>query len=157
MSKDPTVGELYAALLANTAAQVALTEITTKLHNLRADAIEQVTKAAKPGAQTTKKTDAAPTAETPAAAAPADKAEPNEVQKAVAAYVGGSEREAEREARMAKVRELLANPKVNVAKVSDVPESLFPAMLKALKTLTDKGDLTTVEAPAEADPDDLGV
>jgi len=159
---------LEANIAALTEAVVALTDITTKLHSLRADAIEQVTAAAKPGAA--KKAAAAAKADEPAAE---PKAEPKagakadapaageptpeflKMKKSVADFLGGSEREEEREARKAKVRELLANPKVAATKLEDVKPELYPAIESAMARLIAAGDLTK---PAGAeDPLDLGV
>jgi len=159
---------LEANIAALTEAVVALTDITTKLHSLRADAIEQVTNAAKPGAA--KKAAAAAKADEPAAEpkaepkveAKADAPAANEptpeflkMKKSVADFLGGSEREEEREARKAKVRELLANPKVAATKLEDVKPELYPAIESAMSRLIAAGDLTK---PAGAeDPLDLGV
>lgn len=162
---------LEANIAALTEAVVALTDITTKLHSLRADAIEQVTAAAKPGAA---KKAAATKADEPAAEpkaepkaeakaeAKADAPAANEptpeflkMKKSVADFLGGSEREEEREARKAKVRELLANPKVAATKLEDVKPELYPAIESAMTRLIAAGDLTK---PAGAeDPLDLGV
>lgn len=160
---------LEANIAALTEAVVALTDITTKLHSLRADAIEQVTAAAKPGAA--KKAAAAaakadepaaepkaePKAETKSEAPAADAPTPEflKMKKSVADFLGGSEREEEREARKAKVRELLANPKVAATKLEDVKPELYPAIESAMTRLIAAGDLTK---PAGAeDPLDLGV
>lgn len=159
---------LEANIAALTEAVVALTDITTKLHSLRADAIEQVTAAAKPGAA--KKAAAAAKADEPAAepkaepkaeakaeAPAADEPTPEflKMKKSVADFLGGSEREEEREARKAKVRELLANPKVAATKLEDVKPELYPAIESAMTRLIAAGDLTK---PAGAeDPLDLGV
>lgn len=154
---------LEANIAALTEAVVALTDITTKLHSLRADAIEQVTAAAKPGAA--KKAAAAkadepaaePKAEAKAEAPAADAPTPEflKMKKSVADFLGGSEREEEREARKAKVRELLANPKVAATKLEDVKPELYPAIESAMTRLIAAGDLTK---PAGAeDPLDLGV
>lgn len=155
---------LEANIAALTEAVVALTDITTKLHSLRADAIEQVTAAAKPGAA--KKAAAAAKADEPAAepkaeakadAPAADEPTPEflKMKKSVADFLGGSEREEEREARKAKVRELLANPKVAATKLEDVKPELYPAIESAMARLIAAGDLTK---PAGAeDPLDLGV
>lgn len=158
---------LEANIAALTEAVVALTDITTKLHSLRADAIEQVTAAAKPGAA--KKAAAAkadepaaepkaePKAEAKAEAPAADAPTPEflKMKKSVADFLGGSEREEEREARKAKVRELLANPKVAATKLEDVKPELYPAIESAMTRLIAAGDLT--KPAGSEDPLDLGV
>lgn len=158
---------LEANIAALTEAVVALTDITTKLHSLRADAIEQVTAAAKPGAakpgaaakadEPAAEPKAEPKAETKSEAPAADAPTPEflKMKKSVADFLGGSEREEEREARKAKVRELLANPKVAATKLEDVKPELYPAIESAMTRLIAAGDLTK---PAGAeDPLDLGV
>lgn len=153
---------IEAALAELTAEVKSLREVTTNLLNLRADAIETVKNAAAP--KTTKK--AEKPVETPAAAEPtpepeATKPQPaastgdeplSDVQVAIGSYVGADGISAEeRDARKAKALSILK--KVGAEKATDVPADKAPAVVKAMKTLLEQGNLIKVE---EADDDLLG-
>lgn len=147
---------------------VALTTVTTSLLNLRTEAIENVKAAAAPSPR--KKKDEVSAAETKTdetpAAKPAEKSadpsvpaagELSEVQAAVARYVGAEGiSEAERAARSGEVKKVLAHPKVNAAKVSEIPVEMAPAVIKAVEGLIARGNLIQEEAASETVDDLLG-
>lgn len=152
---------LEAALAENTAAVKELTDITKKLYALRADAIETVRGAA---ASTGKKADtkADKPAEEQTADKPADDKKSDlsealtEVQRVVGEYVGAEGiSEAERKARQGKVKEVLAHPKVNAKKVSEIPAGLEKAVIKAVTTLTAAGNVIADEPSGDEDEPDL--
>lgn len=132
---------IEAKLEALTKSVDALTDITTKLHSLRADAIESVRGAAtKPAAEKPAKAAEKPAAEKETVEV--DESEMTEVQKVIAAYTAADGiSEAEIKARKAKVKEVLAHPKVNAKKVSDIPANLEGAVIKAVNKLIAEGNL----------------
>ncbi len=153
---------LEQAIADNTAAIQQLVAISTKLYELRTDAIEQVrSAAASTKGSTTKKTDDKPSDAGKAAEQKAnistgeERVDPNdraeEIKTAIAGYIGGTEREEERAARKEKVKALLNHEKIVK------PESI-DLFLKNIAGLTAKGDIT--EAPKAADKpasDDLDI
>lgn len=156
-----------------------LTAITTKLLDVRADAIETVKNAAASPTKATKKPE-------PEKAEPAKeevaKAEPEKVEREVATqtpdaddlgddamkehvasyvnfgYDDGAMPKEEREARMTKVKEVLAHPKVNAKTVAEVPQNARNAFRKKIDSFIDEikenGPLTG-KADASADLDDI--
>lgn len=148
---------LEAAVAENTAALKELVDITKKLHALRADAIETVRgAAASPGKAKDKPADEKP-ADKPTDEKKSDLSEAlTEVQRVVGEYVGAEGiSEAERKARQGKVKEVLAHPKVNAKKVSEIPAGLEKAVIKAVTTLTAEGNVIKDETVSEDDEPDL--
>lgn len=163
MSIEAALAELTAGVAAQTAATKELTDITNKLYALRADAIETVRGAAaspgkakdKPAEKPAEKT----AAETVADDKPAASESMTEVQRVVGDYVGAEGiSEEERKARKGKVAEVLAHPKVNAKKVSEIPAGLEKAVIKAVTTLAEKGNVLADEPSAEDEdePDLMG-
>lgn len=152
---------LEAALAENTAAVKELTEITKKLYALRADAIETVRgAAASPNKKADAKTDKAADDKATDKAADDKKSDLSEalteVQRVVGEYVGAEGiSEAERKARQGKVKEVLAHPKVNAKKVSEIPAGLEKAVIKAVTTLTAAGNVIADDTSGEEDEPDL--
>lgn len=149
------------ALADLTTAVVALTEITTRLHDLRVTTVDEIKNvAASTKAPAKAKAAEKPAADTasdtkPAADAPADGAKHRlaDVQAACATYAGGTDREDERTARKEKLAWLFK--KVGATKLGDIPEGKEGAVLKAVNQLIEAGDLT--EAPSdETDGDGSG-
>lgn len=134
----------------------ALTDITTKLYSLRADAIETVRNTAGGGKADTKKSDDKPaetkkTDDKPKTDAPG---EMNDMQRAIAAYVGEEGvSEAERKARQQEVLKVLAHDKIKAKKASEVPEKFHGAVIKAVNTLKERGNVIQEEAVSEDDDD----
>lgn len=146
---------LEAAIAENTAAVKALTEAVLAGNEGRAAVLEAAQNAAtktKPAAAA-KKAEApaaepAAEPETPKAAEqPAAAAQPNACQQAVIDYLGETEG-AEREARSAKVKEILK--KVGVAKAVEVPEDKVAPFLRTFEKLKAAGNLV-----ADAEPEDF--
>ena len=84
-------------------------------------------------------------------------------KEAIAAYLGGSDRDEERSARKKKIVALLSNPKVKKAdapeKVTDlanVNPKAFNAVIKEVNKYIEAGDITKVEASGDDDEIDLG-
>lgn len=148
----------------NTAAMRELTEVTKTLIGLRTEAIETVKNAAAPASpkKADKKADDKPKEEPKAAAKDedADETAYDEAKSLVASYTQGSQRPEEVQARKAKIKELLRHEKLvrpEMAKVTDkfsvtdVMEDKIGVLVKNLKALIERGDLTE---PASADADD---
>lgn len=139
-----------------TAAVTALTEVTNNLLSVRVDAIETVKNSAAPAAKKAEPKAAAkaePKTE-PAAEAPAPAADDSayaEAKKLVGEYTTGSDRPEEVDARKQKVKGLLRHEKLvkpDLAEpekfsVTDVQEAQIPVLIKNLKALIERGDITT--------------
>lgn len=133
-----------------------LIDVTKTLISLRTDAIETVKSAAAP--KQSKKNDDKAKVEADAAPEQADDSAYGEAKALVAEYTTGSDRPEEVQARKAKVKELLRHPKlvkpemakVDKFSVTDVMDDKIPVLMKNLKALLERGDLTQ---PAAADDD----
>lgn len=178
--------DLITAVNANTAELQRLVDRTEKLVALRTEAIETVKSSAAPEKKAEKpKAEPKPKAEKPAAEEkpkadpkPASPVDPDALQatvdggdtpdadymkSAVAAYInyGGSEESPvggdEREARKAKVKELLANPKVDAKTVAEMREGVRKAFLKKIIAWMQEIDAAKAapESGADSDVDDL--
>jgi hypothetical protein len=141
---------------ANTAAVVALTEVTQRLYELRGQTITEI-KGIAADAKAPSKAAAAKAVEAaaakvaePAEPAAAAVAEPTHRLAAVAdaagKYLGGTDRAEERDARTEKVSWLFG--RVEATKLGEIPEGQEGAVLEALTTLIAQGDLTTPPAAA---------
>lgn len=137
-----------------TAAVTALTEVTNNLLSVRVDAIETVKNSAAPAAKKTEPKAAAkaePKPEPAAEAPAADDSAYAEAKKLVGEYTTGSDRPEEVDARKQKVKGLLRHEKLvkpDLAEpekfsVTDVQEAQIPVLIKNLKALIERGDITT--------------
>lgn len=150
MALEDKIDALIVALNENTA-------ITKALAELRTEAVETVRKAAEPKASAKK--DDKPTAEKakdePKAEAP--KEEPKSevsyegIPELIAGYVGGTEREEERAARKAKIKELLRHDAIckpekkgetEAFDAQDIKPDAVGLFRDQIRLLTEKGDLT---------------
>lgn len=150
MALEDKIDALIVALNENTAVTKALAE-------LRTEAVETVRKAAEPKASTKK--DEKPAAEKvkdePKAEAP--KEEPKSevsyegIPELIAGYVGGTEREEERAARKAKIKELLRHDAIckpekkgetEAFDAQDIKPDAVGLFRDQIRLLTEKGDLT---------------
>ena len=150
MALEDKIDALIVALNENTAVTKALAE-------LRTEAVETVRKAAEPKASAKK--DDKPVAEKakdePKAEAP--KEEPKSevsyegIPELIAGYVGGTEREEERAARKAKIKELLRHDAIckpekkgetEAFDAQDIKPDAVGLFRDQIRLLTEKGDLT---------------
>jgi len=138
---------ILAAVEANTAATNRNSELLEQAAAGREAVLGAVEKATtKPAAADKKAADKKPAAETPPAGAAEGAVDA--VAAAVNGYMEGTEG-AERDARKAKVAELFG--KVGAKKRSEIPADKEAAVLKALATLTEQGNLIADEPAADDD------
>lgn len=159
---------LEQAIAENTAAIRDLIAISTKLHDLRADAIEKVTTAASASTKPKDKPAETKKADEPKpniSANPEDRKDPNDnpyegVKELIAGYLTGTDREEERTARKEKIKALLNHEKIVKAglaadrkpDVSDIRPESVDLFKDQIAKLTAKGDITT---PPASKSDDL--
>lgn len=152
---------LLAALEANTESNVALTA-AIEAGNASRDKVLAVAEGAAAKAKPAAKAKATETPaaedesdETPPkteAAKPKSDAPTGDVPAAVVAYIGDTEGP-EREARKGEVAKLFE--KVGAKKASEVPADKVKAVLKALATLTERGDVLPAETSEEDEEESL--
>jgi hypothetical protein len=156
MSLEQQIADLTAATKAHTAATIELLAITKDLRDIRAEAIETVRSAATTGGKAgTTKAETKPAATKAADTKPNISASPENridplvtIKDSVAAYLTGTDRPEEREARKLKVKALLNHPKVkrpdvadatSVEHIMDDAQALF---IDQIGKLVAKGDIT---------------
>lgn len=149
---------------------IAAVEADTKLRGAvleKAEVIAQKadTKATK-ATKTEKPVDEAKAAKTEKPVEEAKAEEPSsaetEIKELFASYIGGTEREEERDARRGKLSKLLNHEKVkkadvdNATKTSHIKPEAYAIAIKNIKKLIEDGDITTPPAASDDGDDDLG-
>ena len=133
-----------------------LTEVTRALLALRAEAIEKVSAAAAPAPKTGKAAKADPKAEeargiTDSPEDRKDAADADPVKAKIVEYIGATRSAEERDARKAKVSEILR--KVGARKHSEIPADRTKAFINTIDKFIAEGDVLTPEE--ESGGDDL--
>ncbi|MER8924290.1 hypothetical protein [Mesorhizobium sp. M0859] len=155
------------AIAENTAAVLKLVAVTESLLSLRTEAFEKVgaavTAAGKGTAAKDKpKADDKPKDNGNISTSPENRVNPYEgIKELIAGYITGTDRAEERDARKAKMRDLLNHEKIKKSDVaadakpdaSNIMESAIPLFKEQIVKLTAKGDIT--EAPKAPASDDL--
>ena len=135
-----------------------LTEVTRALLALRTEAIEKVSAAAAPAPKTGKAAKADPKAEEPREItdSPEDRKEAggDPVKDRIVEYIGATKSAEERDARKAKVAEILK--KVGARKHSEIPADKTKAFINTMNKFIAEGDILTPEEEPRDEDDLLG-
>ncbi len=135
-----------------------LTEVTRALLALRTEAIEKVSAAAAPAPKTGNAAKADPKAEEPREItdSPEDRKEAggDPVKDRIVEYIGATKSAEERDARKAKVAEILK--KVGARKHSEIPADRTKAFINTMNKFIAEGDILTPEEESRDEDDLLG-
>ena len=135
-----------------------LTEVTRALLALRTEAIEKVSAAAAPAPKTGKAAKADPKAEEAREItdSPEDRKEAggDPVKDRIVEYIGATKSAEERDARKAKVAEILK--KVGARKHSEIPADRTKAFINTMNKFIAEGDILTPEEESRDEDDLLG-